>query len=378
LRLWVEHAQQSLVGTGLVPAQKASSRAVSTFQTEQQFLAVLVGCPQPGAGGEMQASQMAEEAAGRLKEGEALDTVADGVLASLPQGEHVPISILQVLGGCQADLWECDAPPLFITRRGRLFLPPIVEEVLRERLVRYGHFPLEDGDHLAIVSEEYIHARGWDRRWGWRDIALSIRRLTDTGCDAEQLLGALVRTYHRLAQGESEPGVAVVAMHVRPLRSATVWSGPPADPAWDERTVERFMAEAGTRIICGDTTALIASRVLGTSLEREPRPGEGWGEVPPTSRMQGVDLVTEGVVTLRKARDRIAKAGCVRDLPRSSDGATRLACLLLGSDTIHFLVGGAVNPAQMEGNVPWRYGAAEDLASELRAHGKIVSVEYVG
>ena len=223
LRLWIESAHQSLVETG--------SDVIRTFQTEEQFFAVVVS----GAGIE----PIANEATLLLEQGRPLGKVIETMLASLPEGKHIPFSILQVLQGNQAHLVECDAPPLFMTRRGEWVILPVVEEEAHGRLIRQCEFHLQDGDHLALVSEGYIRIKGGSRSWGWRDIATSIRRLTETRCDAEQLLDALVSSYWRLAQGgragespisdtQSPRPVSVLAMFVRPMRTATVWSGPPA------------------------------------------------------------------------------------------------------------------------------------------------------
>jgi len=314
-----------------------------------------------------------------LEQGTSLDTVVEIMLAALPNGEHMPFSILQVLGGCQAHLVECDAPPLFLTRSGQLVLLPVLEDISHGRLVRECRFLLQDGDHVAMVSEGFIRARGWSQRWEWRDIAVSTRRWTDTRCDAEQLLGALIRTYRRLAEGEPERDVTVIAMHVRPLRSATVWSGPPADPSLDRTALERLVVERGQRVICGDTTAQIAARLLGVELEIESRPPEGWAEIPPSARLEGVHLVTEGLITLSKTGERLAAARDARDLPRTEDGATRLARTLLAADSIHFIVGLAVNPQQADddASVPLRQAAAGKLMDDLEARGKLVSVEYL-
>ena len=142
------------------------------------------------------------------------------------------------------------------------------------------------------------------------------------------------------------------------------------------------MAEEGARIICGDTTAEIAARLLGAELVMEPPPAAGWTEVPPVSRLAGsaerIDLITEGVVTLGVARERLAQARRPRDLAGREDGASRLAKLLLEADKITFVVGQAVNPAQTDADgAPLRKAAMERLAEELKARGKIVAVEYV-
>ena len=376
MKLWIENAHQCLVKAG----KEVCGDAVRTFQTEEQFFVVLASGPQDGAEGRVKATPIADKAASMLKQRASLDTVVESLLAALPNGEHVPFSILQVQEGRRARLVECDAPPLFLTRGGRLVLLPVLEDISHGRLVRECRFLLQGGDHIAMVSEGYIHAKGWSRRWGWRDIALSTRRWTDTGCDAEQLLSALIRTYRRLAKGEPDRDVGVIAMHVRPQRSATVWSGPPADPALDRVTMEKLMAEPGVRIICGDTTAQIAARLLEAELELEPRPEDGWAEVPPILRLEGVDLVTEGLVTLGKARERMAGAKRVRDLPRGEDGATRLARALLAADKIHFIVGLAVNPQQAADaarTIPLRQAVVEELMHDLKVRGRLVSVEYL-
>jgi len=371
LRLWIESAHQSLVSTGA----KVCGAAVSTFQTKEQFFAIMVSGAEKAAGG---ATPIANRAALLLEQGTPLDTVVETLLAALPQGEHVPFSTLQVLEGSRAYLIDCDAPPLFMIRDGRLVVLPVIEEESHGHWVRRCEFLLQDGDHIAMVSEGYIRIKGWSWQWGWRDIATSIRRLTDTRCDAEQLLGALVRTYERLAQGEAIRDISIAAMFVRPLRSATVWSGPPANRQLEQAVLDKLMAEPGVRILCGDTTAEIAARLLKAELTMEPPPEDGWAEVPPVSRLEGVSLVTEGVVTMGKARERMAGAQRVRDL-RQEDGATRLARLLLAADKIHFLVGLAINPAQVAdkaGKVPLRRVAVEDLMTDLKARGKIISVEY--
>ncbi len=424
MRLWIESAHQSLTTAGA----KTCGDAVRTLQTQEQFFAVLVSRSAPplhppqvggreGGEGRTKAVPIADKAASLLEQGTSLEKAVEVLLAALPDGEHRPFSILQVKTSevleesLRARLIECDAPPLFMSRDGRLVLLPVVEEESQGHLIRECDFTIRNGDHMAMVSEGYVRAHSLPLQgggpgrgtWRWQDVAVSIRRWTETGCDAEQLLGALIRTYRRLAGepalsrspeplgarhfqsdghlgGEPEQDVTVIAMHVRPMRSATVWSGPPADPAMDRVALEKLMDEPGMRIICGDTTAEIAARLLGAELELEPRPEDGWAEVPPTSRLEEVNLVAEGLVTLSKARERIAAVKRVHDLPPKTDGATRLAQRLLAADTIHFIVGLVVNPEQAAdtaGTVPLRRILIDDLMRDLEARGKVVSVEYL-
>jgi len=281
---------------------------------------------------------------------------------------------------------------LFIARQGRVVLLPVIEEEVGSHLVRRCEFELRDGDHLAMVTEGYIQGVRAGKTGpfgGWREVAVAIRRLTETRCSAEQLAGALVRQYQRMAGGEAESpvrvesAIAVLAMFVRPMRSITIWTGPPASRDAERSTLDALMAEEDVRAVCGDTTAEIAARLLGADLVMEPRPLEGWAEVPPVSRMvlpdgsEPVTIVTEGVVTMRVARERLAEAMRARDLVGREDGASRLAYLLMTSDRVRFLVGLAVNPVQVSADgAPLRRMVVAELVEDLKARGKIVSVEH--
>jgi hypothetical protein len=93
--------------------------------------------------------------------------------------------------------------------------------------------------------------------------------------------------------------------------------------------------------------------------------------------MEQVDMVTEGLVTLGKARERLAGVKRADELPRKTDGATRLARALLTADKIHFIVGLALNPQHADGPdaVPLRRLIVKDIINELEK--KLVSVEYL-
>ena len=391
MKLWVESAYRVWpVGDG------TTADGVSTLRTEDQFVAAVVGGQEPGvrSQGPGISTGIARRVTAELVSGVPMDGIVADVLAALPAGEHVAIALLRIGRDGRAELVEIDAPPLFMARKGEFILLPVAEEELSGRLVRRCDFTVQAGDHLALVSEGYIQAGGGIRQWSWRDIALSIRRLTSTGCDAEQLAGALARLANskwQMANGKSASQQsaicnlqsAILALFVRPMRTATVWTGPPADRAADGDALAKLFAERGGRIICGDTTAEIAARLLAARLVLEPRPPDGWKETPPTSRLIGPDgrepvtLVTEGVVTMRVAAERLASAQRPRDLAGRADGASRLARLLLEADKITFLVGLAVNPSQTERDgAPLRKAAVEGLVEELKARGKIVAVEH--
>ena len=168
LKLWIESAHQSLTKAGA----KVCGDAVRTLQTEEQFFAVLVSSPQGDEEGGAKTMPITDKAASLLGQGILLERVVKVLLAALPDGGYMPFSILQVktsensedFQSLRAHLIECDAPPLFMAHAGRLVLLPVVEEVSQGHLIRECHFTIQDGDHMAMVSEGYLRAGGQQRQ----------------------------------------------------------------------------------------------------------------------------------------------------------------------------------------------------------------------
>ena len=103
---------------------------------------------------------------------------------------------------------------------------------------------------------------------------------------------------------------------------------------------------------------------------------------PPTAKLSGVDLVTEGILTLGQAVTLLETAETVHDLPADDDAATRLARILLQADDIHLIVGKAINPNQVADLIrgePMRlvYVYVRQLVEELQRRTKQVSLERI-
>jgi hypothetical protein len=260
------------------------------------------------------------------------------------------------------------------------------ERVIAGRTIREGHFTLELDDYLVMVSDGYIHAGvgGLYRMgWGWNNIGTAAQRWAATKGDTHQLVGALGRTCLKLSKDKLGDDSTAVAMWVRPQRKTTVLTGPPGDPARDAEAVRKLMGSEGVKAICGGTTAQMASRVLGKPLrvswQQQPAGGPG-RKLPPMGLLEGVDLVTEGILTLSAAVDRLRDAKTAHDLPNDQDAATRLARALLNADQIHFIVGDAINPQQLADvvrGVPMRQIYLQELLARLRERNKTVTMEHL-
>jgi hypothetical protein len=155
-------------------------------------------------------------------------------------------------------------------------------------------------------------------------------------------------------------------------------AGPPVDEEEDERVVEVLMHSPGRRVVCGGTTANIVARQLGRGIDVDIQTGTE--SVPATGRIEGLDLVTEGTLTLTKALEILRHETADADLRLKVDGASRLAMLLREADEVRILMGRAMNPAHQNPNLPRTLGlkaqVVESLAEELRRETREVEIEY--
>jgi hypothetical protein len=130
----------------------------------------------------------------------------------------------------------------------------------------------------------------------------------------------------------------------------------------------------------------MAARVLGKELKVDWQPRgpnlrpELPRKLPPAAQLDGLDLVTEGVLTLSCAADQLRDAQTSHDLSPDQDAATRLTRILLEADEIHFIVGDAINPQQLADVVrgkPMRQIYLDELVTELKKRNKQVVVEHL-
>lgn len=329
-----------------------------------------------------------------LAQGVGIEQVVETLADTLPECRvrhlaYATFAVLRVVHGREAYLVEYDSPPLILVQRGRLVTLPMTERQISGRTIRECQFTVERGDYMVMLSDGYLHAGvgGLYRMgWGWRNIATAVERWAATQGDSYQLTQALRRTCLKLSNGKPGDDATVAGMWVRPRRTATVLTGPPADSKSDDQAVARLLAEPGARAICGGTTAQMVARVLGKPLRVTWGPAAGASsratsaKLPPIAELEGIDLVTEGILTLSATADLLRRTATVHDLPAGADGGIRLARLLLNADAIHFIVGDAINPQQLADVVrgkPMRQLYLEEIIAYLGERGKHVTVEHL-
>ena len=180
-------------------------------------------------------------------------------------------------------------------------MPYLEREVGGKRICEYS-CPLQPGDWLVLVSDGVVNAGiggAYPLGWGWDEVGRYLETHVHESPTAEQLAAKLARVVEELYQGPPGDDVSIVVIKARRRRVVTIFTGPPVKEADDHRAVEALMSCRGKRVVCGGTTANIVARELGRGIDVDL--ATGTEEVPASGRIEGLDLVTEGTLTLTKA-----------------------------------------------------------------------------
>lgn len=327
-----------------------------------------------------------------LAAGAEISDVIETMASTLPvcserQVAYSTFTVLRLSPDGQAHIVEFDNPDLILLRNGKSY--PLDREYreIDGKTIRETHVELQEGDLCVFFSDGVIHAGigkllnfGWQHENVVQHLEKNAERYRTAHMAKEHLLSACNDLYME------EPGddTTVCVCRARKPDIAYVMVGPPVDPEEDHRIVDELISFDGTRIICGGTTSQIVSKVTGkpltTCLEYISP------DVPPIGKMPGIDLVTEGVITLRKTLElmmRYEKGNIGREnaLTSKKDGAHLLAStLILKCTGAKFVVGRALNPAHQNPDLPLNLSIkltlVEEIAACLRRLGKEAVVEY--
>ncbi|MDF7808545.1 SpoIIE family protein phosphatase [Pontiellaceae bacterium B12219] len=252
---------------------------------------------------------------------------------------------------------EQDNPPFILLRNGEPAEIPFQEYSSEQgdyRKLRVYRFVAEPEDRIIFFSDGVTEAGMGSAPYplGWRTQGCSafVRGMVADNPEisarilAEQVVrAALQKEPDRKAHDDISCGV----LYFRTPRQTLLASGPPFSEKKDREYADIIRSFPGTKIISGGTSADIVARELNleitTDLFRFRR-----SNLPPISKMEGMDLVTEGILTLTEVLNLLQG----KNPPIQPNAATLLKDQLINSDEIHILVGTKINQAHQDPNLP--------------------------
>ncbi len=313
------------------------------------------------------------------------------IAATLPvcaerQVAYSTFTIIRILHNKIAEVIEYDNPAVIFARDGRNRELDRTETSIEGKTIYQSRVLLEEGDLFIALSDGAIHAGvGMSLNFGWerKDIAAFMEVLYGVGYTAKTLCTILLDECYKLYGGRPGDDTTACVVRIRKREPMNLLIGPPANRDDCDKMMSLFFGKPGKHIVCGGTTSTIAAKYLCREITPEMNYEDP--EIPPTARIEGVDLVTEGVITMNKvlrfAQDYVAENESYAEWSMKRDGASMIARLLFEEATdINFYVGRAVNPAHQNPDLPISFNIkmrlVEELADCLKKMGKRIKVSY--
>lgn len=269
-------------------------------------------------------------------------------------------------------------PPILMMRRFSQILPQRPLSGL-ESVAMEASCHLSVDESLLLVTDGITQSgMGRGIRGGWTSERLLdyVIGLQESGAGWNEC-SALVLA-KALANWGPQPGddCSAITVTARKGKSVTILTGPPSDRRMDRRVLQRFMASDGIKVVSGGSTAKMVASYLGRELCAEKN-GESLYS-PPRYFIDGIDLVTEGALTLNQVCNVIDEQP--EELEQGS--VAMLHRILLDCDKVTFLVGEAVNPANAgiafrQQGILARKVIISVLCDRLRVKGKLVVEEHI-
>ena len=315
--------------------------------------------------------------------GEVVQTLSETLpICKVRKLAYSTFAIAQFFSRGSARVVEFDSPAAMLLRQRKL--QPVVyeERSIEGKTIRESFFDLEVGDWIIFVSDGVLNAGiggVYPLGWGWDQSAHYLEQQAHPELSAQDLAEKVAGVVSDLYADSPGDDVSVAVIKVRRKLIATVLTGPPAEKSEDEALVSKFIRRAGRLAVCGGTTAKIVSRYMGQPLEVDLETMTP--DVPAIAHIEGMDIVTEGILTLTQVSELLRSGTLKEDVRFRTDGAAELIRLFLDVDHVHFLVGRGVNPAHQNPELPKqleiRLAVVREIAEELRNRGKEVIIESV-
>jgi hypothetical protein len=316
-----------------------------------------------------------------------VNTVASTLPVSPERGvAYSTFTILNLTNSRELELIQYDNPLVIMLRDGKNFDYPTEEMTIGGKKILRTRIILKENDIFIAMSDGCPHAGiGNSYNFGWKreNIIDFMEPLYYGDYTSKNLSTILVDEVYGLYGGEPKDDATALTLKIRKRRQVNLLFGPPADPDDCDRMMSLFFSKEGKHVICGGTTSSIAAKYLGKKIK--PSLEFVDKDVPPIAELDGVDLVTEGVITVNKvlqyAQDYITDNELYDKWSVSRDGASLICRLLFEEATdINFFVGRAINPAHQNPDLPINFSIkmqlVDKLTSCLKQMGKKVKVSY--
>lgn len=329
-----------------------------------------------------------------LHEGAAIESCVETIAKTLPICQELKVayatfSILQIFHNGDAYLVEYDNPDCVFIRNKKIVKYPYEIREIEEKKIHEYRFKVEKNDCFVLMSDGVIYAGAGEildlQGWTWENMSEYTLKCTKETLSASRLAAMLSQACDDLYIQKPGDDTTVAVARVIERKVVNLFTGPPKSKEDDEKLMYDFMHMEGKKVVSGGTSSNIASRILHreiiTKVDRNNP------DVPPMSSIEGLDLVTEGVLTMGRSLKLLRQYENDEfdveffDELDAENGASKLAKMLIEECTeLNLFVGTAINEAHQESDLTFdlslRMNLVEQLKSVVEKMGKTVTVKY--
>ena len=316
-----------------------------------------------------------------------VETIAQTLpICSVRGVAYSTFTIMRLVENREMELIQYDNPLTILLRDGKNYDYPKTETTIGGKNIYQSLIKLQEDDIFIAMSDGCPHAGiGLAYNFGWKreDIIEFMEAAAAGGYTAKTLSTILIDEANKLYGGRPGDDATACVIKIRKRVPMNILFGPPRDRDDCNRMMALFFAKEGKHIVCGGTTSSIAAKYLGKKVEADISFVRS--DIPPIAKIEGVDLVTEGVITVNRvveyAKDAIGENKLYEKWSYGHDGASLICRMLFEEATdINFYVGRAVNPAHQNPDLPINFNIKMNLVEELSAclkqMGKHIKVSY--
>lgn len=334
------------------------------IKEENRVIAVLSDGMGHGVKANILATLTSTMALNFTREHKEVDRIAEIIMNTLPVCSERKISystftILDIESSGRANILEYDNPGTIILRSNQVFDPSWKKVILEKgkhkgKVLRTCSFLPEKEDRIIIysdgVSQSGMGSETFPFGWERDNIASYAAALvtSEASISAIMLAGKIVTMAHKNDSYKAMDDISCATIYFRKPRKLLLCTGPPYEKDKDKDLASKVSGYKGKVILCGGTTADIVARELKREIVDELIFEDP--ELPPESFIDGIDLVTEGILTLQKVNEILKSFNNSVKLKKGP--ADKIVRLIMESDEIHFIIGTRINIAHQDPTLP--------------------------
>ncbi len=364
------------------------------IKNEKRIIAVLSDGMGSGVKANVLATLTASMALNFVKGHRSIHQTAEIIMDTLPVCSRRKVSystftIIDIEFDGTTQIVEYDNPNCIIMRGTKPFDPQwhdivLESETHKGKILRACSFQAQKEDRIFFwsdgITQSGMGSKQYPFGWGQESVEHYVYNCIerDPYISAREMAKKMINIALRNDNGKPQDDTSCAVVYYRQPRKLLVITGPPYSKDKDSQLALKVQAFEGKKVICGGTTAEIISENLGLMYR------QGFEivdyDLPPISYMDGINLVTEGILTLSKAFQ--IMESYKNDVVLGNGPADELVKLFFKSDKIHFITGTGINTAHQDPTLPQELEIRRNVVKRIvhileTKFMKDVSIEFI-